>query len=193
MGTIQEAAALSPEFWDPVLKELLLYLPRIGAGLAVFLGFWLGAAFTRRLIERVGRSRRIDPDVMSLLANSCRIGLILFGAVSGLGTLGINVAGMVAGLGLAGLALSLALKEIVSNALSGVLILIYKPFRRNDRIAVLTFQGKVIEVNLRFTAIEGSGGKVFIPNTLLLTNALVVGTGEEMPRPAPAPPPWPTT
>jgi small conductance mechanosensitive channel len=87
---------------------------------------------------------------------------------------------MVAGLGLTGLALGMAFKEILSNALAGVQILMYKPFKRNDTIAALTFQGTVIEVNLRYTSIESAGTRVFIPNTLLLTNAVsLITVGSE--------------
>ena len=82
---------------------------------------------------------------------------------------------MVAGLGLTGLALGMAFKEILSNALAGVQILMYKPFKRNDTIAALTFQGTVVEVNLRYTAIESAGVRVFIPNTLLLGRTRPIG------------------
>ncbi|MCR4414053.1 MAG: mechanosensitive ion channel family protein [Thermoguttaceae bacterium] len=152
----------------------MLYLPRLGAGLAVFLAFWIGGAAIRRLIHRIGEGRKIDPDVVALLANSAKVGMLLFGAISGLGTLGINVTAMVAGLGLTGIALGLALKEIISNALSGMLLLVYKPFKRNDEIAVLTFRGRVLEVNLRYTLLEVGQERVFIPNTVLLTNAVSV-------------------
>jgi len=97
---------------------------------------------------------------------------------------------MVAGLGLTGLALGLALKEIVSNALAGVLILIYKPFKRGDAIGVLAFRGAVVEVNLRYTTIESKTSRVFIPNTLLLTNAVELTSVGKEPngQPAAAPP-----
>lgn len=155
---------------------LLALAPRVGAGLAVFVAFWIGGAVLDRLIRRVAHARRVDPDIGGLLARSARIGMLLFGAISGLGTLGINVTAMVAGLGLTGIALGLALKEIVSNALAGVLLLIYKPFKRHDLITVLNFEGRVAEVNLRYTLLEGAGQRVFVPNTLLLTSTVCVKT-----------------
>jgi small-conductance mechanosensitive channel len=168
------SAMLSAETCEAIWGQAMLYLPRLGAGLAVFLAFWIGGAAIRRLIHRIGEGRKIDPDVVALLANSAKVGMLLFGAISGLGTLGINVTAMVAGLGLTGIALGLALKEIISNALSGMLLLVYKPFKRNDEIAVLTFRGRVLEVNLRYTLLEVGQERVFIPNTVLLTNAVSV-------------------
>jgi small conductance mechanosensitive channel len=132
------------------------------------------------VIRRLGRARHIDPDVTGLLAGTAKTAMLIFGALTALGTLGINVTAMVAGLGLTGLALGMAFKEILSNALAGVQILMYKPFKRSDAIAVLTFQGTVIEVNLRYTAIETAGVRIFIPNTLLLTNAVsLITVGSE--------------
>lgn len=155
-------------------KHLLALAPRVGAGLVVFIAFWIGGLLLDRLIRRLGEARRVDPDISGLLARSAKIGMLLFGGVSGLGTFGINVTAMVAGLGLTGLALGLALKEILSNALAGVLLLIYKPFKRHDLITVLNFEGRVAEVNLRYTLLEGTGQQVFVPNTLLLTSAVCV-------------------
>jgi small-conductance mechanosensitive channel len=44
-----------------------------------------------------------------------------------------------------------------------------------------------VEVNLRYTTIESAGGRVFIPNTLLLTNAVLVtaakGPASDLPSP----------
>jgi small-conductance mechanosensitive channel len=105
------------------------------------------------------------------------VGLLLFGVITALGTMGVNVSAMVAGLGLTGLALGLALKEVVSNAVAGVLILIYKPFKRGDVVAVLTFKGRTSEINLRYTTLDTPEGRVFVPNMLLLTNVMMVGNG----------------
>jgi small-conductance mechanosensitive channel len=156
---------------------------------AVFLAFWLAAVLAAGAIGRLGRSRRVDPDVVGLLAQSSKVGLLLFGAITALGTLGVNVSAMVAGLGLTGLALGLALKEVVSNAIAGVLILIYKPFKRGDVVAVLAFKGRASEINLRYTTLDTPEGRVFVPNTLLLTNVMTVGNGGSTPPGVPPNPP----
>jgi len=169
------AEMFSPDTWTEMLKDAEKLLPQCAGGLAVFLAFWLAGVIAAGLIRRLGRSRHLDPDVTLLLAQSAKVGLVLVGLVSGMGTLGINVSAMVAGLGLTGLALGLALKEVVSNAIAGVLILVYKPFKRGDMVAVLTFQGRAAEVNLRYTTLETNGGRVFVPNMMLLTNVVAVG------------------
>jgi small conductance mechanosensitive channel len=183
---------INPTTWTNMAGQLENLLPKCAAGLAVFVAFWLAAVVASGLIRRLGLSRRVDPDVTQLLAQSAKVGLVLFGLVSGLGTVGVNVSALVAGLGLTGLAIGLALKEVVSNAIAGALILVYKPFRRGDTVAVLTFQGRALEVNLRYTTLEAGGGRVFVPNMMLLTNVVAVGAEGMPPLAPPSVPPGPT-
>jgi small-conductance mechanosensitive channel len=163
------------QIWQFVWEKAPPYLLAAGLGIGVFVAFWIAAALASRVILRVGGSRSVDPDVTQLLAFAAKLSLLIFGAITAMGTLGIDVTAMVAGLGLTGLALGLAMKEVVSNAISGVLILIYKPFKRKDSITVLTHQGVVLETNLRYTVLDSGGSKIYIPNTILLTNSVIVG------------------
>ena len=48
--------------------------------------------------------------------------VMIFGFVTALGSVGVDVSALVAGLGLTGFALGFALKDTISNLLSGVLI-----------------------------------------------------------------------
>jgi len=100
--------------------------------------------------------------------------LIVFGAVTALGTLGINVSALVAGLGLVGFALGFALMDIISNLLAWTLILIYRPFQHNDHISVAGFEGIVTEIDLRYITLQAEGKKILIPNSKLFTNAISV-------------------
>jgi len=144
------------------------------SGLVVFAAFWMAAVVVSRIVVRVGKARGIDKPLIRLFGRVCHVGLILFGLVSGLGTAGVDVAALVAGLGLTGFALGFALKDTISNLLAGTLIIIYKPFRRGDRIKVSSFEGTVTRVDLRYTILEAQGQRIFVPNSMLFTNAISV-------------------
>jgi small-conductance mechanosensitive channel len=75
---------------------------------------------------------------------------------------------------LTGFAVGFALKDVISNALSGILIIVYEPFHRSDHIAVTGLEGTVTEINLRYTVLDAQGNRVFIPNANLFTNPVVV-------------------
>jgi small-conductance mechanosensitive channel len=51
----------------------------------------------------------------------------------------------------------------------------YKPFRRTDQIAVSGMEGTVQEVNLRYTVLRADGQTIYVPNSILFTNAITVG------------------
>ncbi|MEW6298274.1 MAG: mechanosensitive ion channel domain-containing protein [Thermodesulfobacteriota bacterium] len=146
---------------------------RLGASLLVLLLFWLASVVLHTIIHRLSQSSDAGRrDIVDFLGRVAKVALLLFGVVTALGTAGINVAALVAGLGLTGFALGFALKDVLSNFLAGVLILIYRPFRRNDVIAVAGFEGTVIDIDLRYTHLQAEGKKVLIPNAILFTNTI---------------------
>ena len=52
------------------------------------------------------------------------------GVITALGTIGVDVTGLVAGFGLTGFAVGFAMKDALANLLAGVMILLYRPFRK---------------------------------------------------------------
>ena len=100
--------------------------------------------------------------------------MLIFGAITALGTAGINVSALVAGLGLTGFALGFAFRDILSNLLAGILIVIFAPFQQQDRISVAGLEGTVINIDLRYTTLQAEGKKILIPNSTLFTNAITV-------------------
>jgi small conductance mechanosensitive channel len=163
------------EIWQPVMSRILLYAPQLATSLVVFFAFWLGGVVAVKVIHRLAKARDIDPDLTYFLGRAAKVGLVTFGAITALGTLGIDVTALVAGLGLTGFALGFALKDTISNALAGILIIIYKPFKQGDQIKVSAFEGTVAEVNLRYTTLSADGKKIFVPNSMVFTNAVIVG------------------
>ena len=164
----------SSEAWQQLNTKIVGLLPGIITGIVVFILFWIGSVLLRGIIIRVGEARGIDRDLTRFLGRATRIAMLVFGTVTALGTAGVDVAALVAGLGLTGFALGFALKDVISNALAGVLILIYKPFRQNELITIKSFQGKVVQIDLRYTMLESEGKMIYIPNSMLFTNALTV-------------------
>lgn len=61
---------------------------------------------------------------------------------------------------------------------AGALILIYRPFERNDRISVACFEGIVVEIDLRYTTLEAEDKRILIPNSTLFTNAISIFEAE---------------
>ena len=174
--------------WQKLLDQFLLFLPKLVVALGLFVALWVVAAGLERLVRRLTARHALDPGLTYFLAGGAKVVLIAVGIVTALGTLGVDVTALVAGLGLTGLAVGFALKDIISNALSGILILVYKPFRHGDQITVSEQTGKVTEINLRYTVLDAEDKTVFVPNSNLFTNVVIVNRPKESGAPCPSPP-----
>jgi small conductance mechanosensitive channel len=157
-----------------LIRQSKVFLPTAGVSLLVLLAFWIGGSILQRIIKHLGHRARLDQDVITLLGKSAGVAVTVFGVVTALGTLGIDVSALVAGLGLTGFALGFAFKDALSNLLAGIMILIYRPFRRNNRISVAGFEGRVIEINLRYTVLDAQEKRILIPNSTLFTNVVAL-------------------
>ena len=154
-----------------VIREAGFLGLKVGISAVVLLVFWILANVTKQAIIKISGRLGLEPNLALLLARTAKITLIIFGIIT---TLGVNVSALVAGLGLTGFAVGFALKDTISNLLAGVLILLYHPFGTGNRIKISGYEGTVVSIDLRYTELEGDGGRILIPNSKLFTNPIVV-------------------
>jgi small-conductance mechanosensitive channel len=116
--------------------------------------------------------------------------ILLLGLLIVLPIIGLNATALFATVGVFGLAISLAVQDVLKNAVAGVYLLVERPFRPGETIKVREFIGTVETVDLRTTTLRSEGELVYIPNAILFSEILVnrgqirrVGT--ESPQPVP--------
>lgn len=161
-----------------VAKYFLAFL--VSLGVLVF--FFAGALLMEATIKRLGQARGVDEVLLRFFCQVTRVTMLTLGTVTALGTLGIDVTALVAGLGLTGFALGFALKDVISNALSGILLIVYRPIRHRDQIKVAAFEGVVASIDLRYTILNNEGQQIFVPNSMLFSNAVTVVRQAEQPK-----------
>jgi small-conductance mechanosensitive channel len=159
---------------NEIWTRAVLFMPRLGISIVIFVVFWIAARVNRGIVQRFGQTKRLSPDIVLLLEQITEVALLLFGLVTALGTLGVDMGAMIASLGLVGFALGFALRDLLSNFLSGLLILIYKPFIRGDHINVTGNEGKVVEINLRYTVLQTDDKRILIPNATLFITPVII-------------------
>ncbi len=157
-----------------LIDETTIWMPRVIGAVVMLFIFFILAKIVRTIITNAAERLDLDGNLTNLLARTGYITLIVLGFITALGTLGINVSALVAGLGLTGFALGFALKDTISNLLSGVLILLYRPFKIGNRIKVSGYEGIVASIDLRYTELEFEGNKILIPNAKLFTDPIIV-------------------
>lgn len=157
-----------------LLAESTLWLPRLAGVVVTILIFFIVSKVAKSAIITMSRRLKLDSHLSSFLARISSIIILILGIVTALGTLGINVSALVAGLGLTGFALGFALKDTISNLLSGVLILLYQPFKIGDSIKIAGYKGEVVRIDLRYTELSSEANKILIPNSKLFTDPITV-------------------
>lgn len=164
-----------PDFFDILSLRFSSVLPQTVAGIAVAGTFWLLARYLGGLIMRYqAKVAKDHKDLVGLLADVSGWALFIVGAIAGLGTAGVNVTALVAGLGLVGFAAGYAMRDIIANAIAGVMILLLQPYKRGDKVRIDKFQGTVTTVDLRYTTLESPGAKVLVPNAKAHTEIVVI-------------------
>ena len=84
---------------------------------------------------------------------------------------GINLYGTLLSLGIVGIAVSLAAKDLISNFLSGILLIISKSIKVGDTIEINKIKGTIEVIQLRTTTIKDDNGvRITVPNSTLTNN-----------------------
>ncbi len=153
---------------------IVAYIPKLALAAAVFAAFWIGGKTVEKLVARVAAKDPLRADILALLGRAASVGLAGFGIVCALGTLGVDVTAIIAGLGLTGFALGFALKDMLSSAVAGVMLLMSRPFAPGDRVIVAGFEGAVVGVDLRYVTLDGGDKRYLVPNATVMTNPVTV-------------------
>lgn len=158
------------------LPAALLTGMKKAAIIAVFLqlGMWLGATMRFMIEHSRAQAMEQDPGSATSLAAISFVGKILLWAIIlllMLDNLGVDVTAMVAGLGVGGIAVALAVQNILGDLFASLSIIVDKPFVIGDFIIVDSYMGTVENIGLKTTRIRSLGGEqiVFSNSDLLKT------------------------
>lgn len=148
------------------------------AVIAIFLqlGSWVGAALDFWLNHYRRHAMAHDASAATSLAALSFIGRVVLWAIMlllALDNLGINVTALVAGLGVGGIAVALAVQNILGDLFASLSIVLDKPFVIGDFIVVDDYSGTVEHVGLKTTRIRSiSGEQLIFSNSDLLKTRL---------------------
>lgn len=146
----------------------------LGAAIALIVGVSI-ALVVRWLLRRL--ARRHDSDArttaFSIVARVLFAVIIAIAIYIALEIIGVDLGPVLAGAGIAGIVLAFALKDIVQNYVSGILMGFRSPFIPGDEIISGDYEGVVEELNLRYTTLRTYDGvRVYLPNGEVLQNAI---------------------
>jgi small-conductance mechanosensitive channel len=157
-------------------------LPSIVSAIVVLAIAWGLATVAHRAVSHW--ARHIDnPTRRNLLRQVSYYAVWAGGVIVALDVLGADVQAMVTGLGLGGVALGFALKDIISNLVSGLLILLMHTFEIDDQIVVGNTEGTVERIEIRATHIRTYDGRlVLVPNGEVFMSRVTNNTASPLRR-----------
>jgi small conductance mechanosensitive channel len=170
------------EEWSQKIYEYLTTygLQVLAAIIIFFVGRWLAKVISKLIAKALTRAK-MEVTLVSFIENLSYIALLVFVIVAVLARLGIQTASFIAVIGAAGLAVGLALQGSLANFASGVLMLIFKPFKVGDFIEAGGSKGVVKEIQIFNTILNTPDNiRVIIPNAQItggnIKNYTVNGT-----------------
>ncbi|MEM7768974.1 MAG: mechanosensitive ion channel domain-containing protein [Cyanobacteria bacterium P01_A01_bin.37] len=105
------------------------------------------------------------------------------GSIVALGVLGLDFAALLGALGLTSVAIGFSLKDVLSNYISGVILLAARPFRLGDQVVIKAYEGTITQIQLRATTLKTyDGSVVYIPNQEVFQASIINHTASPVRR-----------
>ncbi len=160
-------------YFDLLIDAVIKYGPKLVLALLIL---WIGMKIINAIVrrtERIFEKRNMDPTLrpffLSLISWTLKAALI----ISVISFAGIETTSLVAIFGAAGLAIGLALQGTLANFASGVMLLIFKPFKVGDFIDGGGHMGTVEEIHIFVTKLRTPQNRlIIIPNSQIGSGSL---------------------
>lgn len=149
----------------------------LGIAKAIVVGivvFWVTFGLSRFLEARVNKSKALTPSVQVLTSKLIRVGLVSAAILIILSNSGINITAFAVFSGALGVGIGFGLQKIVSNIISGIILLLDRSIKPGDVIEVGTTYGRVHTMGARYASvITRDSMEYLIPNEDLITHQVI--------------------
>lgn len=152
---------------------ILRAVPGLLAAFIIFLLAKFTVNMLRTLLDRVEEGSLelswLDPDIVPPTRRITSVGVWLFALVAAYPYLPGSGTEAFKGLSvLLGLMVSLGASSLVSQAVSGLILMYTRPFRPGEQVQIANTSGTVMELGLFSTRIQSAGIDMHLPNALIL-------------------------
>ncbi len=140
----------------------------ITAGAVMILSLWVSAAIETRLLRKASGG---DLSMRKAVSNATRALLVFVGLIVGLSAVGLDLTALSVFSGAIGVGIGFGLQKLASNYVSGFVILAERRLRIGDNVKVDSFEGRILDINTRYSVIRSPAGREsIVPNELMVIN-----------------------
>jgi small conductance mechanosensitive channel len=164
---------------DQITEMTLNYAPQVLiALLSLIVGFWLIGWITKRISKTMEKSN-VDATIRPFLISLVNVGLKVLLLLSVASMFGVQTTSFLAVLGAMAFAIGLALQGSLGNFASGVMILLFKPYKVGDLVEIQGYTGNVSEIQIFNTLLLTPDNKtVILPNSVVTSGAITNISGQ---------------
>lgn len=160
--------------WDQMYGFGAVYGTKIIGALAILVLGRIGVGIFTSIVGRLMKKGNVDPTLTKFVISISKIALMTFIIISALGALGVQTASFIAIIGAAGLAVGFALQGSLANFASGVMLIIFRPFKTGDYVEAGGTSGSVESVQIFNTTLKTPDNKkVIVPNSQITGDKIV--------------------
>ncbi len=165
-----------------IANDIVTMLPNLVLAAVILLISYVMGRYIAKAIRALSHRAGQGANVGLLLGRMAVYAVSIFGFLVALSTVfpSFKARDLIQVLGIGGVAVGFAFKDIFQNFLAGVIILVSRPFRIGDIIAVKGFEGTVEDIQTRATMIRTyDNQRIVIPNSTVFTEEVKVITAYE--------------
>ena len=160
-----------------LLRDIVSNLPSLVGALIVVGITWGVATGVRYLAYTWAKQTEGDSNTELLIGRLSYGGVWVVGIIIALGVMGLDFGALLGALGLTSVAIGFSLKDVLSNYISGVILLAARPFRINDQVVIGEYEGTITQIQLRATTMKTYDGRVvYIPNQEVFQASVINNT-----------------
>jgi len=174
LGVVDDAAAVLDGAGFDVGDGRISVLTVLKTGLVLGLLVWAAYAAGNFLDRRIQQIDELTPSLRVLLGKIVRIGLVFIAGLVTLQSFDIDLTALTVLSGAVGVGIGFGLQKVVSNFISGIIILLDQSIKPGDTISLGDTFGWIRELRARFVSVVTRDGREFlIPNEDFITREVI--------------------
>ncbi|KCZ56419.1 hypothetical protein HY29_08995 [Hyphomonas beringensis] len=163
-------SGIGPPFGERRISPVFIFQAIMTAAVLLF----VANRAAKSMKKRVNHLPKVEPSIRILIGNAIQIVFLVAAVLLTLAGLGIPLGALTVISGAIGLGFAFGMQKVVSNFVSGIVLLSERSIKPQDVIEVGETFGVVESLGLRYTSITTQEGKEFlIPNEKLMTDTVI--------------------
>lgn len=166
---IEELLSLSTDLAKKIVACLVVYV--------------IGNYLIKKAVKMLQKSRLMketEGTVQTFTASFVKIALYVILVIIIVNIMGVPMASVITVLASAGVAIGMAMQGALGNIASGIVLMLFKPFKLGDYVSIGSVEGTVKELNLFYTVFLTLDNKrVTVPNSTMMNANIIDVSAEE--------------